>query len=210
MPKPRPSSARCWRWTPSIITQTPSELAQALAGQGRIARGNCLRAGDDPRDSEKARAMNDLALFLAPRRKTTWPRRSNCCKRQSSSPPTTRRAEKPRLDLCHLPGPPLPQRTKGRRTCPAGLRVIGMEKCPVPADACRCLPGSGGSGHAIEELRAVRPVESPRSGGGQAVGVDHADTTLSSAASPYVEKGCISFAGDAQTHSVRLGKIDSS
>jgi tetratricopeptide (TPR) repeat protein len=48
--------------------QTPGELAQALAGQRRIGEALALVHGSIPDDMERAKAMNELALFLAPRR----------------------------------------------------------------------------------------------------------------------------------------------
>jgi len=47
--------------------QTPPELAQALAGQNRISEALALLHETIPDQMEKARAMNDLALFLGPR-----------------------------------------------------------------------------------------------------------------------------------------------
>lgn len=47
--------------------QTPGELAQALAGQGRIGPAIKLIHGTITNDEERAKALNDLALFLAPR-----------------------------------------------------------------------------------------------------------------------------------------------
>ena len=49
--------------------QTPPELAQSLAGQGRIDEAVASLQETIHENSEKARAMNDLALFLAPRQR---------------------------------------------------------------------------------------------------------------------------------------------
>jgi Flp pilus assembly protein TadD len=47
--------------------QTPPELAQALAGQGRIGDAIAFVHDAIPDNAERAAAMNNLALFLAPK-----------------------------------------------------------------------------------------------------------------------------------------------
>ena len=70
--------------------QTPPELAQALAGQGRIGEAIAFVHETIPEKSEKAKAMNDLATVPGTASRPRVPRRSNCCKRQSNSPPSNR------------------------------------------------------------------------------------------------------------------------
>ncbi len=52
---------------PEHFRQTPPELAQALAGQGRIADAIAFVHEAIRKDAERAAAMNNLALFLAPK-----------------------------------------------------------------------------------------------------------------------------------------------
>ena len=137
--------------------QTPPELAQALAGQGRIGDANRVRAGDDPRRTPtRAAAMNNLALFLAHQRQNHMSEAIQLLARGNRDrPPATRGVEEPCLDLCHLPGPPLPRRTEGRRTCPAGLRVSGWNDAACRQTLADAYVEAGDLDHAIEELRAV-------------------------------------------------------
>jgi tetratricopeptide (TPR) repeat protein len=50
------------------FSQTPSELARALAGQGRVDQAIELIHGAISDDLERAKALHELALFLAPRK----------------------------------------------------------------------------------------------------------------------------------------------
>ena len=136
--------------------QTPAELAKALAGQGRIGDAIAFVHEAISENLEKARAMNELALFLAAGLKTTYPRRSSCCKtaialapEQPAGPRNLAWIYATCPDRRFRNGPKAVE--LARRACE--LSEWNNAQCrQTLADA---YLEAGDFGHAIEELRAV-------------------------------------------------------
>ena len=148
-----------------------------MAGQGRIGDAIAFVHEAIPENFEKARAMNDLAIFLAPRLNHV--------------------AEAIELLQEASPWPPV---TPGLRnlawiyaTCPDRRFRNGPKAVELARRACelsewknaQCRQTladayleAGDLDHAIEELRAVLQLNPQDRSGGQAIGVDQAATSV--------------------------------
>ena len=135
--------------------QTPPELAQALAGQGRIGDAiACLREAISVNPGN-ARAMNELALFLARRRKTTYPRRLSCCKRPSPRPPATRWAGNPAWIYATCPDRRFRNGPRAIKLARRACELSGWKNAPYRQTLADAYVEAGDFDSDIEELRAV-------------------------------------------------------